>query len=469
MDSPLVALASLVVVAPTLGLMTCFRVAKPASYLVRTGLFINEKMGMKVSRKCVYLPGLQTLQHVAMQPRNLKLELKCLSKEYLPFKLPITATLSPFDPDGVVMEEVLESNETNIVSAEVLFKRYVQKIHPLDDDAFNITVEGLLHGEIRVLAAKMSIDELNDDREAFKSNVSKKIQQLLLGYGLRFDNANIAELKEEKRENGAVGYLEAREKKKLSDAVQQSEINVAEATKNGDIGKKQREAETRCERAKLEASTKEIEFASQEHIQKSHANLLVVTAASNQRAEVSSIEAIAAAELKKQELQSKIEEYKANQLLFAKRADTLTSEKGKAECLKVATDMERDAFITQATGKAEAMEIEAKAMRFQGEQKAAVILAELNAKAQGELALLDAQAIGTRKLVEACEGKPELIVALMGIYHGIPQTTAKENANAMQGLKPQIWSMSGDDAGSQIAKFMAGVAPVVDIYQKMLK
>ena len=43
-----------------------WRVAKPSEYLVRTGLFINDAMGMSVSRKGFLLPG-QALQRVVMK------------------------------------------------------------------------------------------------------------------------------------------------------------------------------------------------------------------------------------------------------------------------------------------------------------------------------------------------------------------------------------------------------------------
>ena len=69
---------------------------------------------------------------------------------------------------------------------------------------------------------------------------------------MRVGNANIAELIEKKRA-GHMGYLEARERRKLSDAVQQSEIDVAEAKRMGDTGKMEKEAQTRQRVAVLQA------------------------------------------------------------------------------------------------------------------------------------------------------------------------------------------------------------------------
>ncbi len=465
-DTKIAILAASIPIIGACGFFGLYRVAKPTEYLVRTGFRINDSMGMRISRKAIALPFIQTLSRIPLQPRNLHFDLKCLSKEYLPFKMPVSYTFSPFDPTENPVTEIINGKSIE-TDAEILFKRYVQKMSCLEDFSYNATLLGIIHGETRVLAATMSIDAINDDREKFKTEVIVKIQQLLLPYGLRVDNANIAELTEEKREHGEMGYLEARERKKLSDAVQQSEINVAEATKCGDIGKKQNEAITRQEKAKLEADTQKIELQSKEQIAIAHADLAVVTADAKKREDISKVEGNAAAEQKKEELQAKIEEYKAENQLQAKRAEQLTSEKVIAECKKVNAEMERDVMVLSANGKAEAMRIESEAIRFKGEQEAAVILLKLEAEAKGKQALLEAQALGTQKLMESCESNSDLLPQVLNVYHSIPQKLAEENAKAVQGLNPQIWSLSGDDAGTQVGKMIAGLTPLFEMYKKL--
>ena len=107
-----------------------WRVARPSEYLVRTGLFINSPMGMSVSRKALLLPG-QVLQRVVMKPRNLHFTLKCLSQQYLPFKMPVTYTVTPYDPAGTGFTERFRTTNANgtieeeqeEISADILFKR----------------------------------------------------------------------------------------------------------------------------------------------------------------------------------------------------------------------------------------------------------------------------------------------------------------------------------------------------------
>ncbi len=453
------------------------RVAKPSQYLVQTGLRITGTMGMRVSRQAFVIPICRKLQIVEMAPRNLHFTLKCLSEEYLPFNLPVTFTVSPHDPASPNQTELIEShartnNEDSIVltpvpiASEDLFKRFVQKIEPLSDTAFESLLLGVIHGTTRNLAAKMPIDSINNDRDMFNAKIIVNVQQLLMQYGLKVDNANIAELSEEKRGNSK-GYLESREQKKLSEAVQQSEVFVAESTKEGDIGKKQREADTRQVKAQLEAKTRQIEFDTQQQIAISSANLEVVKSASKQREEVSRIEANAAALLCKEELQLQIETKREDQLLVAKRADQLTSNKVAAQCLMVEAQAKGDASMAEALGKAQSIETIAKATRFEGEQKAAVIFANLKAEADGKLALLMAQAQGTQELVKACNNDPETLRTLLNIYNEIPQTIARESAKAVQNLNPQIWSLSGDSAGSQIANMLASLSPMIDMYKKV--
>jgi uncharacterized membrane protein YqiK len=106
-------------------------------------------------------------------------------------------------------------------TSSTLFRNYAERMAQLNSTEFANTILGVVHGETRVQAAQMDIDAINDDREAFRSIVLDKIQLSMLPFGVRINNANIAELQEEKR-SGQMGYLEARERKKLSETVQQS-------------------------------------------------------------------------------------------------------------------------------------------------------------------------------------------------------------------------------------------------------
>ena len=60
-------------------------------------------------------------------------------------------------------------------------------------------IQAIIHGEFRVRASKIAIDDLNDNRETFRDAVLNKVNEALQPVGTSILNANIAEIEEEKR------------------------------------------------------------------------------------------------------------------------------------------------------------------------------------------------------------------------------------------------------------------------------
>ncbi len=480
------------------GFALLFKVSSPGEYLAVSGFGIRASKGISISRSAIVFPW-QVVTKVPMQPKNYKFNLHCLSAQYLPFEIPVTFALSPFDPTSNII--LKQDQALQHLSNEELFKHYVQSIHHMDAKDASDVIKGVIHGETRVLAATMSIDAINDNRQEFKDKVSSTIQLELLKYGLRVDNANIAELVESDRDGG-MGYLKARERKKLSNAIQESEVDVAENQKMGDIGKKQREADTRQQIAKLEAETTEQELNAKQQIAKATANLHVVEEESRRRSQIALVETNAKIALEKEELQKAIEISRATKELESKRADSNTVTKVKGECLMIETTMARDALLLQAQGQRDALIMQAQgqkdamilkaegeaialertsiALKIEGENKASAVLANLNAEAQGKLQMLQAIASGEKDLLmarasgsmalsEALKNDPILIQKVLEIQNGVPQKLAEEAAKGLKGLEPKIWSLQGDDPATAISKLICGLTPMLDMYHAHLK
>lgn len=469
------------------------RVAKPSQYLVRTGFGINGSKGMSVSRRCILVPGLQTLQRISMLPVPLHRSLDCLSQQYMPFKLPLDITLCPHDPTGHSITEPDPENEGKSiqVSAEDVFKRYAQSMEDLTQEQFNETVFGLIHGLCRAQTARMSIDDINDNRAEFQRVVTTEVQKLLWRKGIDVVAVNIAELKEESRGEGRIGYLQARERKKLSSAVHQSEIDVSEAEKNGEIGKKEREAEKRQTIARLEAETKTQEFKYQEKISRSRAELVEVQQEALRREQMATISANAAAQQHKEEREKIVEEAKADHERAKQRAAERTTKQVQAECLLVEVEAKNKARVETAQTEATAVRMAADAERFAAEQRAAASLAQkkadaegalqnllaqaqgekemLLAKAKGEETMREAVAKGIRLLVEGCNGDVAAMTQVLQVNCDIPQKVAAEYAKALAGVKPSIVSVSGEDAGSQLVKIMSSILPLKDLVDRFAK
>lgn len=101
-----------------------WHVARPDQFLVKTGLLVDGEKGMSVARKFLRLPG-QQVETVTLTPRSLEFNMKCLSKQYLPFCMPVTYTVSPFDP---MSEEVFTAPDTRRWRHGVDFQHLVPQL-----------------------------------------------------------------------------------------------------------------------------------------------------------------------------------------------------------------------------------------------------------------------------------------------------------------------------------------------------
>jgi hypothetical protein len=80
--------------------------------------------------------------------------------------------------------------------------------------------------------------------------------------------------------------------------------------------------------------------------------------------------------------------------------------------------------------------------------------------------MLEARAEGARQMVDACGADAELLLGMMNVQNGIPQAAFKSAADAVQGLQPQMFSMSGDSLGAQIGQVIGGMTPVIEAFRK---
>jgi flotillin len=382
-------------------------VCAPHQYLVRTGLGIKN---MAISRQGIQWP-FQQARFVSMQPRSLRFDLKCLSKQYLPFVMPVTYTVRPMNP------------ETNADG----FKVYAENMVPLPTEEFEQTILGVVHGETRVQAAQMDIDRINDDRELFREKVVQIVQDKLNDLGLEIVNANIAELTEDERSGGQMGYLQARERRKLAQAIQQSEVDVADATRDGDIGKKERERDTRIQVAAMDAAAIAAENTNRADIARSTAELAVVQASSDREAEVARIEAKMAAQQREVELQRELNVADRQQELERRRAATLTESRVKAESL-----------IAQSEGDVASIQMLADARLYEQEQRA-----------KGIQSVYAAQADGLQHVHDACGRDAALTKFYLALDTNLYPKLAEENAKAVQNLNPKInvWHTGGSGGG----------------------
>ena len=97
----------------------------------------------------------------------------------------------------------------------------------------------ILFGQLRLVIATMSIEELNNDRDKFLESISANVEVELKKIGLRLINVNVTDIKDES------GYIEALGREAAAKAINEAKVRVAEQEKVGEIGKADAVRETR--------------------------------------------------------------------------------------------------------------------------------------------------------------------------------------------------------------------------------
>lgn len=400
-----------------------YRVSQADQYLIRTGLGIHD---ISVSKQGYQWP-FQSYRFINLHPTNYTFDLSAMSSEKLEFILPGSYTIGPKDDPEAIKKYaklLLSSSSTS---------------HTTQVDEL---VKGILEGETRLQSASMTIDQIFNDRKAFKDILIKNVQEELDQFGLIIYNANIKELQDSKGSE----YFSFIRQKKRSEAENRAKIDIAEAKKTGDIGQKEREATTRQQVADYEAQTILRENERKQDIEKSTAELAVVQSIAFQKKELAKIEAVNAAKIREAELQKEVEQKRIHFETEKMRATDMSK-----------TQVSAEMHIKQAEGEATALRMKAEAQLF-AKQK----------EAEGILALYNAQSSGVQNLIDSFGGNKEALIQYLMLDKGLYEKLAHANADALQGLNPKIsiWSTgsdssSSDDFSKPIANLLRMLPPLL--------
>lgn len=404
-----------------------YHVSDPNEYLVRTGLMIDD---IKVTKTGIQWP-FQKATFVNMMPKNYSFNLDAMSSQKMEFILPGVFTIGPrddFDSIQRYCKYLLEASNKDPRADNIDLSRL---------DEF---VKGIIEGETRVLAAQMTIEEIFNDRAIFKEKIIKNVGEELEQFGLMIYNANIKELQDAKGSE----YFQFLRQRTRSEAENQALVDIAEAKRKSDIGLKEREMITRVQVAEFEARAVENENNRKKEIAVSNADLAEVDAASQRRMRIANIEAEAAADTRKAELQKHVEERRQEQQLATMRADELTKAHIYAET-----------EVAKTEGDAQKIKLLATADLFSQQQKAS-----------GIYAVLEAQAKGASRLVESVNGNTDALMQYLMIDNHTYEKLAAQNANAVRDMKPNItiWntgSTASDDPTAPIRNIMQSIPPLV--------
>ena len=304
----------------------------------------------------------------------------------------------------------------------------------------------ILFGQLRLVIATMSIEEINSDRDKFRENISKNVEVELKKIGLRLINVNVTDIKDES------GYIEALGKEAAAKAINEAKVSVAEQDKYGEIGKAEAVRDTRIKTSEANAIAVKGENNAQIDIANSNAHRREKEAEANRLA-------IAA---------EKVQQAKALQEAYAaeKEAELARAERERSTQqanIIVPEEIEKQRRIIEAEAEAEKARVKAK-----GEADA--IYAKMEAEAKGLYEILTKQAAGYDKMVQAAGGDANKAYMLL-LLEKLPELV-KTQVEAVKGVNIDhvtVWDSGNNaDGKGSTANFVSGlmksVPPLSDLF-----
>ena len=307
----------------------------------------------------------------------------------------------------------------------------------------------ILFGQLRLVIASMSIEELNSDRDKFQENIMKNVEIELKKIGLKLINVNITDIKDES------GYIEALGKEAAAKAINEAKVSVAEQDKIGEIGRAEALKETRIRTSEANAMAIAGENKAKVEVANSDADRREREAEAQRRA----VAAEKVAQAKALE-----EAYSAEQL-----AETARAERERASQqanVIVAQEVEKRRVVIEA-------EAEAEQKRVQAKGEADAIFAKMEAEAKGLYQILTKQAEGYDQMIRAAGGDANKAYMLL-LLEKLPELV-RTQVEAIKGInidKVTVWDNGGQSADGKgsTANFVSGllksVPPLSDLFEQ---
>lgn len=430
------------------------------------------------SAKCIHgggafiWPVIQDFAYLELRPLSIEANLyNALSRQNIRVDVPCRFTIA-----------ISTEPENMNTAAERLLGLSADQIQELAKD--------ILFGQLRLVIATMTIEEINSDRDKFLENISKNVDSELKKIGLKLINVNVTDIKDES------GYIEALGKEAAAKAINEAKVSVAEQEKIGETGKaiadRERDtqiAETHRDRdVKIAITNKdrEISIASavkdesigkaeaqrDTRIKTSEANAIAIQGENEARIAIANSEALRrekeAESLRIAITAEKVQQAKALEeaYLAEKKAELARSERERSTQIAnivIPAEISKQKAIIEA-------QAEAEKIREQAKGEADAIYSKMEAEAKGLYEILTKQAEGYREVVSAAGGDPTKAFQLL-LIEKLPELV-KTQVEAVKNIKIDkitVWD-SGSDSNGQgsTANFVSGmmktVPPLNDLF-----
>ena len=387
-------------------------------------LVIYGNRGTSKSAKCVHgggafvWPIIEDYAYLSLTPIGIDANLtNALSKQNIRVDVPCRFTVG-----------ISTDPESMLAAAERLLGQSAQQIQELARD--------ILFGQLRLVIATMSIEELNSDRDKFLEAITANVEVELKKIGLRLINVNVTDIKDES------GYIEALGQEAAAKAINEAKVRVAEQEKIGEIGKAEAVRETRIRTPEANAQAVQGE---------NEAKIAIANSDSARREREAEAQRKAVAAEKVAQAQALEEAYAAEQKAEDARANRERASQ-KANVI-VAQEIEKQRLVIAAEAEAEQKRVNAK-----GEADA--IFAKMEAEANGLYQVLTKQAEGYDRMIKAAGGDATKAYTLL-LLEKLPELV-KTQVDAIKGInidKVTVWDNGGGaaDGKTSTANFLSGL------------
>ena len=484
-----------VILLTFIGILSRYRKCKSDEVLVVYGKTGGDKKSAKLYHggAAFVWPIIQGYEFLSMKPMQIECKLTgALSAQNIRVDVPTTITVA-ISTDPEVMQNAAE-----------------RMLGLTMDDKQNLITD-VVYGQMRMVIADMTIEELNSDRDKFLAKVKDNIDTELRKFGLYLMNINISDIRdaanyivnlgkeaESKALNEAQANIEEQEKLgaiKIANQIKERETKVAETRKDQDIAiaetKKQQEISVanadkdRISQVAIANAEKESQVAKAEaekniRIEQANTEKESRVAELNSDMEIKQAEAAKKAAIGRNDAQKEVALSNAELAVTQANADKQAGEAAAKSEAAVQTAREiaqkeveeAKARKVESSLKAEKItreaEARAKATLAQAEAEAKAIQMKLEAEAEGKKRSLLAEAEGFEAMVRAAESNPAIAIQ----YKMVDQwkEIAGEQVKAFEHMNlGNITVFDGGNGGTSnfLSSLVKTVAPSLGVLDKL--
>ena len=429
--------------------------------LVVYGKLGRDAQGNERSSRCIHggatfiWPVVQSFQFLDLTPMSINVDLRnALSKQNIRIDVPSRFTV------GIATEPGVMQN-----AAERLLGLNMSEIQTLSSD--------IILGQLRLVIATMTIEQINTDRDSFLEAVANNVETELKKIGLRLINVNVTDITDES------GYIAALGKEAAAKAINDAKISVAEKDRDGNIGASNAERDQRIQVASANAAAVKGVNEAQMEISHAEAALRESRAEHNRMATVAERVADAKALEESYAAQQEAEYARAKHEQAIMEADVIvkaeiekrrieTEAEANAEKLRRQARAEADVVVIRMEAEAKAAEANAEKLRRLAKGEADAHFSKMEAEARGSYTLMEAeargaeelltkQAAGLVKIMEAAGGNADTAVKMM-IADKLDELV-KIQVEAIKNLKIDkvtVWDSGGGEKNAA-AGFASGL------------